>query len=430
VEKNLGMGNATSSNPLLENVRILIGGFIAFLFLNVLNSSYSTLLTLIKEEITLTYTMTGALMSAYFVGYTFGQIPWGVVADKIGSRKVMGASILGIAVSTILFSYANVFWHAAVARFFAGLLGAGVFVPGVRLISGWFPAEARGTALGILSIGGSIGLVISSWMAPYASLYLGWRVTIMIMGVIGVTSSVAIWLILRDKPDQISSPSLIKDMQELASSRAFWALAFVQMVRLGANYAFIAWLPLLLQEEYNLSLIAAGGAFSLFNLAGMLSNPVGGLFSDRLGERIVLALSFAIMGLSVFSFSLVRGGAPLFVLVIIIGWFINFVRSPSFAIIPKLYGVEKAGKVSGLQNTFASVGALLIPLLLGYLKDVTASYWTGWLALSGILLLVSGVNLLLRVDEKKKERGTELASTDYDTITNSNRLNIQTFCLD
>ena len=57
-----------SGNPLKANLRILAGGFLAFLSLNVLNSSYSTVMALIMEELSLSYTMSGALMSSYFVG--------------------------------------------------------------------------------------------------------------------------------------------------------------------------------------------------------------------------------------------------------------------------------------------------------------------------------------------------------------------------
>jgi nitrate/nitrite transporter NarK len=384
-----------SGNPLRANLRILAGGFLAFLSLNVLNSSYSTVMALIKDELSLSYTMSGALMSSYFVGYTMGQIPWGLLADRHGSRRVMASSILGLACATLLFGRATVFWHAAAARFLSGLLGAGVFVPAVRLVSGWFPEESRGTALGLLSVGGSFGLVSASWLAPYATTQLGWRTTITVFGLLGIASSAGIYLALRDKPGQASSPSILQDVRELATTRSFWALALVQMVRLGSYYSFIAWLPLLLQEELGLGLVAAGAVFSLFNLSGMVSNPLGGVFSDRFGERGVLAASFALLGLSAFSLTLIEGGTPLYGAIIAIGWFINFVRSPSFAVIPRLYGVERAGKVSGLQNTFASFGALVLPLFLGYVRDTTASYWAGWTVLSILLFLVATVNLLL-----------------------------------
>ncbi len=94
---------------LTRNVRVIAGGFLALFFLNVLNASYSTVLALIKEDLGLSYTMSGALMSSYFTGYTIGQIPWGALADRYGPKKVMVASILGIASATVLFGASHEF---------------------------------------------------------------------------------------------------------------------------------------------------------------------------------------------------------------------------------------------------------------------------------------------------------------------------------
>ncbi len=380
---------------LRRNFGVLAGGFLAFFSLNILNTSYSIMMALIKADLALTYTMSGALTSVYFVGYAIGQVPWGALADRIGSRKVMVASILGIAVSTIIFGFAQGFWQAALARLVAGLLGAGVFVPGVRLISGWFPPEERGTALGILSIGGSVGLISSSTLSPYIATIIGWRGTIMGIGLLGFTLTAVMWVTLKDNEAEERNGE-DGDLREVLADRSFWALGAIQMARLGATYVFIAWLPLLLQEEFGMTIVAAGAAFSLFNVAGMVANPLGGIISDRLGERIVLLVSFVVLAVSSFAFTLVKGGLPMYLVILVIGWFINFVRSPSFALIPRLYGVERAGRVSGIQNAFASIGALALPFLIGYIRDVTDSYWAGWIALALVLGAVAVSALFLR----------------------------------
>ena len=325
------------------------------------------------------------------------------MADRFGSRRVMVLSILGIASSTVLFGFARGFWQAALTRFMAGVLGAGIFVPGVRLISGWFPPEERGTALGILSVGGSIGLILSSWVAPLLAPSLGWRGEMELFGALGILSTAVMWATIRDR--SVGGPASMdpRGLADVVRSRSFWVLAAVQMVRLGTNYAFLAWLPLLLQEEFGLSLIAAGAAFSLFNVSGMISNPVGGLISDRVGERPVLVASFIALGVGTFLFRGASGGALMYSLIFVLGWFINFVRSPSFAVIPRLYGVERAGKVSGMQNTFASIGALILPLFLGYIRDATASYSAGWTVLSLLLVLVGFLNLLLETPSDNGE---------------------------
>jgi MFS family permease len=153
-------------NNLLRHPGVLFGGFLALTVLAIMNSAYSYVLGSIKGELLLSYTESGALMSAYFTGYMVGQIPWGILADRFGSRRVMAASILGVSVATVLFGFGADFLSLAVTRFLAGLLGAGVFVPSVRLIAGWYEVRERGTALGLLNVGGSIGLIVVTWASP------------------------------------------------------------------------------------------------------------------------------------------------------------------------------------------------------------------------------------------------------------------------
>jgi nitrate/nitrite transporter NarK len=337
------MRSEEATNTSIEYILIIVGGFLAFFFLNVLNSSYSTVLDMIKSELALTYTMSGALMSSYFVGYLIGQIP-----------------------STIIFSVADGFWQAIIARCFTGLLGAGVFVPSVKLVAEWFTAEKRGTALGILSIGGSVGLIGSSWIILSTAVQLGWRSTLSIAGGLGLIAAIVIALSLKDKSSIAVERMNRGELVNIFWTKEFWVMAWTQFVRLGANYTFIAWLPLLLQEEYDLTLIAAGGVFSLFNLAGMLANPLGGIISDRLGERLVLLTTF--VSLSLVTVLFITGDTSLYMYLSIIGigWGINFIRSPHFAILPKLYGVQVAGQ--------------------------TASYFIGWVLLA-LILLSAGISL-------------------------------------
>ena len=376
-----------SLKTVLRYPRILLGGFLSLATLSVMNSAYSNVLLSIKTDYALTYTQSGALMSAYFVGYTIGQIPWGLAADRYGSRRVMALSVLGVSLSTTLFGLAPNYLIILITRFLAGLLGAGIFVPGVRLISSWFNSEERGSALGAINIGGSTGMIIASWAIPYVAFSLGWESSLSFTGLFGVLSAVSIWLLLEDRESE--TPGKVDFSMIPFKDQRFWSLALLQFIRLGSFYTFIGWLPLVLKEEYGLNVLAVSTAMSLFNLAGIVANPLGGVFSDKMGEKNVLLVCFALLSLSTLGFTLKFNGLLVMSMVFFVGWFINFIRSPSFAIIPRLFGTETAGSVSGIQNTFASFGALLLPLALGFIRDTTSSYQAGWYAISALMLLVA-----------------------------------------
>jgi len=173
----------------------------------------------------------------------------------------------------------------------------------------------------------------------------------------------------------------------------------MQFIRLGAYYTFIAWMPLVLREDYGFSIVATSTAMSLLNLAGIFANPIGGWVSDRLDERRVLSGGFIMLAALIFTLALQPVGVLLYVLVFLLGWFLNFSRSPSFTIIPRLFGTDSAGSISGINNTFASFGAFALPLLLGYIRDYTRSYQVGWMTLSVLSLVASAIMYLMKVDK-------------------------------
>jgi nitrate/nitrite transporter NarK len=383
---------------LLRYRRVILGGFLGLATLSVMNASYSYILDSIKVELTLSYTEAGALMSAYFFGYALGQIPWGLLADRYGSGRVMTLSVAGVSFSNLLFGLAGGFSDAAAVRFLGGLLGAGVFVPGVRLVASRFGERERGTALGLLNVGGSLGLMVATWETPFIDLFIGWRLSMMVIGASGLIAAAVMGATLRDGGR--ATPAFRGDFLAPLRIPSFWALSFVQFIRLGSYYTFIAWLPLMLKEEYGLGLVMTGAAISLFNLAGMVSNPVGGVLSDRVGEKKVLIVSFGLLAANIWALlTLGPAGALIYFTSFMLGWLINFVRSPAFTIIPKLFGVQSAGATSGINNTFASIGALAMPLLLGYVRDVTASYDAGWMTLSGLILVGAALLAMVRVPE-------------------------------
>jgi nitrate/nitrite transporter NarK len=373
----------------LKKPGIVFGGFLGLATLSIMNTAYTNVLDEIKSELVLNYTWSGALMSGYFVGYTIGQIPWGILSDRYGSRRVIALSVLGISLSTLLFGYSANIVIAVIIRFLSGLLGAGIFVPGVKLVSSWFNSEERGTALGLLNVGGSMGMIAASWAVPLLSASMSWRGSLRITGIFGVIAALTCLFFLIDREGEVSRKMNLRELPVKVPS--FWYLSFIQFIRLGAYYTFIAWMPLVLREEYGLSVIATSGAMSLLNFAGIISNPAGGIVADRFGEKRVLTVGFFSLMVFIMMFTLGLGNPVLYILVFLLGWFINFTRSPAFSIIPDLFGAETAGSISGINNTFASFGALVLPFLLGYVRDITSSYTVGWYSVALLSLVATGL---------------------------------------
>jgi nitrate/nitrite transporter NarK len=309
----------------------------------------------------------------------------------------MSFSVLGISLSTLFFGFSKNIVFAIFFRFLSGLLGAGIFVPGVKLVSNWFNSEERGTALGLLSIGGNSGMIVASWIVPLISISLNWRSSLILMGLFGLFSAFMILILIKEKKAEININ--INQYQLPLKNPNFWYLSLVHFIRLGTYYTFIAWMPLVLREEYGLSIIATSSAMSLLNFAGIISNPIGGILADHFGEKKVLTISFFSTMLFLLVFTLGLGTPILYLLVFLLGWFINISRSPSFSIIPDIFGAEFSGSISGILNTFASIGALILPFVLGYIRDMNDSYNVGWYAVAGLALIGSIIMYLVNYSD-------------------------------
>lgn len=238
-------------------------------------------------------------------------------------------------------------------------------------------------------------MILASWFVPLLSADLGWNNGLKLTGGMGITAAVLCFMLLKDKATE-RRPLNLREIP--VDRKEFWTLSFMQFIRLGSYYTFIAWMPLVLREDYGFSVIATSAAMSTLNLAGMLANPIGGLVSDRLGEQRVLYGGFLLLGALIFTLALQPVGIFLYVLIFLLGWFINFTRSPSFTIIPRLFGTNSAGSISGINNTFASFGAFTLPLLLGYIRDFTRSYQVGWITLAALSLSSSILMYFMRTD--------------------------------
>ncbi len=353
------------------------------LILNAMISMFAPILPLVRNELNLSYTEGGLLTTAYFIGYTVGQIPWGFLCDRVGGSKTIALSLFTSSTATLALGSITSIGGAVLLRFLGGLLAAGIWSSGIRLISEWFPLRRRGVAIGILGAGTSLGGVFVSSTFPTIALNYGWRWCVWTPGAFGFIGSVILLLLLKDASDHGNVENKSSgNLKRMFLGRSFWVLGYVQFVRLGISYGLSAWLPTFLFENYGLSLFWAGMALTLINVVGFFSNPLGGVASDRFGEAPIIMVSQIVLTPCFIVLAIATNLALAWILVLLFGCFINFFRGPMFALLPKLYGREVAGRATGFQNTFASAGAFVFPLIIGYSRDQTASFDFGWISMA------------------------------------------------
>ncbi len=111
----------------------------------------------IKEDLGLTDTQVGWMLSAFFWTYALGQVPCGWLADRFGARVMLSIYILLWSLFTGLTGAAGVFSALLGMRFGFGLGQAGAYPTSANLVSKWIPFSGRGSASSIIAFGGRMG---------------------------------------------------------------------------------------------------------------------------------------------------------------------------------------------------------------------------------------------------------------------------------
>jgi sugar phosphate permease len=123
----------------------------------------------IQEELLLTRFQVGVILSSFFYAYALGQVPSGWLSDRFGARKMLTFYIVLWSLFTACTGIVYGFFALLVIRIGFGLGQAGAYPTAANVISKWVLFSARGTASGIVSLGGRFG----GWLAPILT---GWLI--------------------------------------------------------------------------------------------------------------------------------------------------------------------------------------------------------------------------------------------------------------
>lgn len=217
----------------------------------------------------------------------------GYLSDLIGPRKVVGIWSLAATAGCLLFALSPTLGWASVGRGLIGLGVGGVFIPGMKAFSQWFPkAEFSGLVGLFLSIG-NLGAVCATsplaWMAQSA----GWRSTFLLLGILTLLLALIILIKVRDAP--AVAPSLEPEekaaslsptpIREVIFSARFWVL-FALFLGLFGSYGTLQslWATPFLMSTLGMERLQASLVNTPLPLGLILGAPVLGRWADRMGK--------------------------------------------------------------------------------------------------------------------------------------------------
>jgi sugar phosphate permease len=338
----------------------------------------------IQSSFGISGTLLGVLGSAYFYSYAIMQLPTGLMADSWGPRKTVSAFFVLASIGSVLMGVAPSLSVAIIGRILVGLGVSTIFVCNFKLLSEWFNTRQFVIMGSAFMVMGGIGALFSSAPLAWVSNAIGWRMTLVAVGIVSLLMAALVYLLIRDRPSEMGLPAISTDhnqseagekiglmqgMKIVVISGRFWPLAIWAFCVIGISFAIGGlWGGPYLMQVYGLSKAAAGGVLSTFALALILGSPLMGWLANRFGRKSVL------MGCSL-ALAVVSGLMSWFVNsmtlpVLYIMFFCLFLTSgpvgPVFAAVTKeLFPISISGTSVGTVNLFPFIGAAIFQVLIG-----------------------------------------------------------------
>ncbi|MGM0605324.1 MAG: MFS transporter [Halobacteriota archaeon] len=338
--------------------------------------NYSAVLPLIVAEWELTGTAAGIIFGAFQAGYLLAIVPVGVLVDRYAARPFIagGAAITGAASLTFA-AVSTGFLDGSLLRFVAGIGMAGVYVPGMRFVTGWYGASARGRAMGIYVGTFSLGSALSFFAGSTIAAQVGWRGAIAATSVGALLVAPLILLVGRDPPGRTEAVEggfdfgVLRNREYLAAVGTY---TFHNWELFGVRNWLLAFLLVTPAVATTGSPEATAGVLvGLMIAVGGLGNVIGGTASDRVGRLTVIASGLAISG--VVSATLgVLTWLPLwaFVAVLLVyGVALTMDSAPTSTLVTEIVSDDQIGTALSIQSFVGFSSTIVSPVLFGIALD-------------------------------------------------------------
>ncbi len=352
---------------------------LGFMQVHIHRVGFAPLIPTFMGDLGITYAAAATIMTAYFWTYTVAQLPVGVLADRLGPRRMMLTFLALLVAGAITFPLSRGYAQSLVTRGLIGLGAAGIWLPGLRLIHEWFPPQERGRATGLFSAGGGIGGTTALVLVPALAEQLGWRWGYAMTLLPLLTTLALIYLLVR--PGPFAEPRLpattSRGIRDVLGVAAVWPINVAVLFSYGAFIALITFLPAYLVRQEGLTPGRAGFVTGLITAGTVVSWPLAGFISDWIGRRkVIYVFSQGMCVLSCLAFALVvpgTGWTGAALVALLTGLMLGGLVTP-FVMVVELFPSQLIGTASGVVNTFCFAGSLLIPVLIGKILDVSGSF--------------------------------------------------------
>lgn len=364
--------------------------FLCWVLLGALSIPISTSLGLSDGQ-------TGLMVAIPALSAAVFRVTIGQLVDRIGPRRIgIGMLAFGFVPLLLAWQWGTSFPSVLLIGVLLGLAGAS-FVVSLPMASRWYPPKFQGLAMGIAGAGNS-GTVIATFFAPRLAEHCsavdagtGKRVPlaqcapadvagwfswheVFALAMLPVALVLLTFIVFAREAPKPPGASTAVPFSQLIRDRDVWRLCGFYAVTFGFFLGLTTFGPKYLNSEYAVSQVTAGTWIAIGALGGSLMRPFGGTLADRIGGTRVLLMVYAIAALLFTGLALTRTALGIELLLVLTIATLGFGNGAVFQLVGLRYSGRHVGAVTGLVGACGGLGGFLLPILLGYGKDLTGSF--------------------------------------------------------
>jgi len=260
---------------------------------------FPALLPTFQAEWQLSNTAAGWISAAYYAGYMILVPVLSGFTDRVDARRIMGlGAILGVLTALGYAGFARGFWSALLLRFLAGVSLAGIYMPGLKVVSDH--TEGQGSLqsrfISFYTASFSIGASLSYLLAGEIDALAGWRWAFVASAVSAAAALVIV--IMCVPPARVrggEKQALLADFKVVFQSKSTMAYVLAYAAHMWELFSLRSWIVAFLVFSIQLQ---PAGAFTwsptqvafIINLIGLPASIGGNELSRIFGRRKVITI--------------------------------------------------------------------------------------------------------------------------------------------
>jgi MFS family permease len=370
---------------------------------------YSLVLALLMRDLGMSKTIAGSLGTLTLLASGIGGVLFGFLADRIGRKHALMASILTYSICSFASGLATNIAMLAVARFVLGLGMGGEWNTGATLVAESWPTEFRAKAISIVQSSWALGFAVAALVAGPVARYFGWRAVFFV----GILPAVITLWIQRSVPESDmwrereqkprGSEAAGRDVTSYVSTKFAvifqppyvkhtFALLLFNFFGMFAWWGLFTWLPPYLslpveQGGRGFGVVGMTTLLVVLNLCGMFPGYASfGWVADHLGRRKAFLVYSLVAAVLIPIYAAARSQTVLLIVGTLVAFFGTGIFSGSGIMGSEIFPTAVRARALGFTYNGARTLSSVAPLVIGRVGQTKGLSWAFYLCAAGYVL--------------------------------------------